>query len=155
MKRVMALGFALLLGAACSPGGDEPARPAVTNALKSLDALVRKAERSTITFSRTEPFSQQAKITFQEAYRDWGQVRFQARLAFTPSDLQRDERLRRAVNALVSAADAWVLYLEFIEPSVEGEAPIESTRANDLLVEAKKKGAAVRPALQEALEATS
>jgi hypothetical protein len=116
---------------------------------------MKKAERSTLTFVNTEPFSQHAKITFQEAYRDWGEVRFQARLAFTPLQLEQEDELRPAVNAVASAADAWVQYFEFIEMSVEGEAPVDTLRANEILVDAKKKGVAAKSALQEAIQATS
>ena len=154
MKRLIAMGVVVLLGA-CTPGGNEPENSPVTNALKTLDTQVRKAERSTATFFATEPFSQHAKITFQEAYRDWGQVRFQARLAFTPADLERDEKLRSTVTAVVSAADAWVDYLEFIESSVEGEAPVDTNRANQMLVNAKKRAAIAKSVLQGSLQGTS
>ena len=158
MRRVPAFVLVVLVGVACSSGGgNEPGNGngAVTNSLRTLDTLVRRAEESTLTFSRAEPFSQQAKITFSEAYRDWGQVRFQARLAFTPAQLEQDEQLRPTLAALVSAADAWVRYLEFIEPSVEGETSVDMTRANEMLVEAKKKGVVAKSALQEALQGTS
>ncbi len=125
------------------------------NSLRELDTLVKKAERSALTFVRTEPFSQHAKITFTEAYRDWGQVRFHARLAFTPSQLAGNNQLRSAVTAVVSAGDAWVQYLEFIEPSVEGEAPVDTNRAAAMLFDAKKKAAVARSTLREALGATS
>lgn len=155
MRRILAVSFVVVVGAACSGGGNDTADPAVNNSLRSLDGLVTKAERSMLSFARSEPFSQQAKITFQEAYRDWGQLRFQARLAFTPAQLQQDEQLGPAVTALVSASDAWVQYLEFIEPSVEGESPVDSDRANAMLLDAKKKGVAAKSALQEALRAAS
>ena len=157
MKRLVAIAFVLFVGAGCSSDGDNAASrggdESVANTLRRFDTLMKKAEQSTSTFFKTEPFSQHAKITFKDAYRDWGDVRFQARLAgFTATQLQENEHLRPAMTAVIAAGDAWVQYFELIEPSVEGEAPVDEAEANDMLVEAKKQGVLAKSALQKAFQ---